>query len=57
MSYKSILFTYAIIAIALLSMQCITANLNDNEVNDIPETYSTYTNNKNKNKKHLQTRA
>ncbi|KAM7342284.1 U-scoloptoxin(19)-Sm1a [Cochliomyia hominivorax] len=39
MSNKSILYIYGVIAIILVSVQYITANVNDNEVNDIPETY------------------
>ncbi|XP_065368497.1 U-scoloptoxin(19)-Tl1a [Calliphora vicina] len=39
MSNKSILYIYGVIAITLISIHCITANISDNEVNDIPETY------------------
>lgn len=42
MSNKSILYIYGVIAIILLAINSITANINDNEVNDIPETYSMY---------------
>lgn len=42
MSVKANLYIYGVIAITIILIQCITANISDNEVNDIPETYSMY---------------